>query len=114
MRSQGNHWQRNDGQANKPENFSSHSSAHHSPAASFIKEMILTDCSRVGSPSEVPTCRLCQKRICAQSAHKRITMLDSKIWNLEKFIEAGVNAMRPSNLNPIMDESNRAKHYRQQ
>jgi hypothetical protein len=45
MRSQGNLWQRNDGQGNKPENFSSHSSAHHSPAQSSIKEMILTDCT---------------------------------------------------------------------
>ena len=45
MRSQGHLWQRNDGQGNKPENFSSHSSAHHSPAESSIKEMILTDCS---------------------------------------------------------------------
>jgi len=45
MRSQGNLWQRNDGQGNKPESFSSHSSAHHSPAGSSIKEMILTGCT---------------------------------------------------------------------
>jgi hypothetical protein len=45
MRSQGNLWQRNDGQGNKPESFSSHSSAHHAPAESSIKEMILTDCT---------------------------------------------------------------------
>jgi hypothetical protein len=45
MRSQGHLWQRNNGQGNKPENFSSHSSAHHSPAESSIKEMILTECT---------------------------------------------------------------------